>query len=527
MQTDLSTKSTESQIQKVILMIADISGYTRFMFSNQMDLAHSQWVISQFIQAIIKHVEIPLEVAKLEGDAVFLSAVKAGDDASVEEIKQKISEKLISFFEAFSDKIAELNQSNTCACNACQNIHKLKLKLVVHSGEALFYQIDKFFELSGPDVIIVHRLLKNSIKSDEYILLTEAAYQDLALPGNPETLKGQERYEGIGPITTYVHFPQIIEAYVSTTQANHLYSSTLHQLKTAINRHINLFMMDWRLKMRPQLKHGPAHADQETIQEENLARLFTLLRIALGLIFIIGGIKIGFPDDPLTLAASYTNPADGLISPLFAEKIISTCGISISLFLRIQGIFEIITGISMIRGGVNTRMVAGMMALMLWMFVVVNPVAGEIRLSRDIALAGLCLVVALTDLAGRKIDGKFTYRDHAMLMIRLSLAYTFLASALFSEGVFSNPLNSTLPLELIFLLGIFLVLGIFPRWVMLPVVLWMLYLLGASMLDSGIYAGLEALKREIGLLTASYVYFMAGPDRWAWPKRKARQALDS
>ncbi len=56
MQTDLSTKSTESQIQKVILMIADISGYTRFMFSNQMDLAHSQWVISQFIQAILQHV---------------------------------------------------------------------------------------------------------------------------------------------------------------------------------------------------------------------------------------------------------------------------------------------------------------------------------------------------------------------------------------------------------------------------------------------------------------------------------------
>jgi hypothetical protein len=99
------------------------------------------------------------------------------------------------------------------------------------------------------------------------------------------------------------------------------------------------------------------------------------------------------------------------------------------------------------------------------------------------------------------------------------MAYTLIASALFVGGVFNNPLNTTLPIELVFLLGILLGLGVFPRWVMLPIFLWMLYVIGASVVDKGIYWGLEAVKREIGLLAASCVYLIAGPDRRTWSKK--------
>ena len=55
----------------VILLIADISGYTEFMLSHQKALVHSQMVVGELINTIVESVGPSLEVAKLEGDAVF------------------------------------------------------------------------------------------------------------------------------------------------------------------------------------------------------------------------------------------------------------------------------------------------------------------------------------------------------------------------------------------------------------------------------------------------------------------------
>ena len=94
-----------------------------------------------------------------------------------------IGEKLLAFFRLFGEKIGELSQSTTCTCNACAHIEKLRLKVVVHSGEALFHRVLNFVELAGVDVIIVHRLLKNSVNADQYLLLTEAARPDVEFAG--------------------------------------------------------------------------------------------------------------------------------------------------------------------------------------------------------------------------------------------------------------------------------------------------------------------------------------------------------
>ena len=45
------------------LIIADISGYTRYMAANAKTLAHSQTIITELIKTIIRTVELPLEVA--------------------------------------------------------------------------------------------------------------------------------------------------------------------------------------------------------------------------------------------------------------------------------------------------------------------------------------------------------------------------------------------------------------------------------------------------------------------------------
>ena len=198
----------DESIKKVLLMIADISGYTEFMVSEDLEIEHRQQIISQLIKSIIEQVNIPLEIAKLEGDAVFLYAIKLSDAYTWEDVRKSVGEKLIQFFEAFHNKLAEMQKKAFCACGACSNIDILKLKIVVHSGEALFYTIQQFCELSGKDVILTHRLTKNSVTNDEYILMTEPAYSDIEFSDQIAVQEGCENYEHFGEIKTLVHYLQ-------------------------------------------------------------------------------------------------------------------------------------------------------------------------------------------------------------------------------------------------------------------------------------------------------------------------------
>lgn len=258
--------------------------------------------------------------------------------------------------------------------------------------------------------------------------------------------------------------------------------------------------------------------------------MLSLVRISLGIVFVIGGLKLAFPvlfgiPGHEVLAQGYIDPQKGWISPFFAQKITDVLGVPISSFLAGQGWIEMFVGVVMILG-ILTPMVAASMGLMFWSFTVASPVLGEIRLSRDLALAGLCAAVALAgggpwslDRKWRQLSSMYSQRrDLILILVRLSLAFTLITSALFFGGVLDNHLNTTLPLVLVLVIGGLLGAGIFPRWVMLIVFLWMLYLLPADLFEKGLFSGLDSTKRELGFLTAALFYFVAGPDCWARPK---------
>ena len=527
----------QSSIQKnVILLLADISGYTRFMLANQMDLLHGQWVISQLIETIIKHISIPLKIAKLEGDAIFLYAVEEGDGVTLKNIRQQIGQKLPVFLSSFSEKISELTASNTCHCNACQNIQELNLKVVVHAGQAIFYQLDKFTELAGPDVIIVHRLLKNSIDSEKYLLLSESAHNILPLDSDLTFFPSEEVYDELGAIKTFVHIsdetsePALVHNHEHAVhhQQGHPYEGSWFKLRTSLKRTIDVTLVDLKLRKPPQTMQSlrEESGTKSVVRGRNLAHILAFLRIALGVILIFGGIKIAFPVDIDAAVQSYINQETGWISTPFVDLITNGLGLTVASFLQIQGILEILTGLLMIWGGVNTKMVGVMMAFMFWVFTIANPVVGSIRLSRDIALAGLCIAVALTGPTGWALNGRFKYRHELLLLIRLSLAYTLLASVLFTDGVFANPLNTTLPLWLVLTLGLVFLTGILPRWSMLFFFFWMSYVLLFNLgSELHLFWGIEGVKREVGLWAASLVYFLIGTDRWAWPKGSTKDHL--
>ena len=205
--------------RQAVFFIADISGYTKFIFSNGKEIAHSQMVIRELITTLLEEVDLPHQLIRIEGDAIFLYASKDDPDQSWERVSKNLVVNMMTFFKAFANKISELTIHKICNCTACTNIEGLKLKVVVHSGRAAFYRVNEHQELTGTAPIIVHRLLKNSIEADEYILLTESAYNELTLPDG-KVEEGEQTYDDIGTVKTYVYYPPGPEPYVPSPDAN-------------------------------------------------------------------------------------------------------------------------------------------------------------------------------------------------------------------------------------------------------------------------------------------------------------------
>lgn len=186
---------------EMFFVIADISGYTKFMLTSRTEIIHNQGIISDLLNAVIAQIEIPLTIAKFEGDAIFMYAANEGKN-DWQAVKDMLGNKFFAFIEAFDKKLQQLAEANICACQACLGMGKLKLKVLAHYGQALKYEIGGHAELSGVDVIIVHRLLKNHLPVNKYVLLSEAAKQKLTIERTWQ--KTVESYpEDVGDIKVY------------------------------------------------------------------------------------------------------------------------------------------------------------------------------------------------------------------------------------------------------------------------------------------------------------------------------------
>ncbi|HUX23883.1 MAG TPA: DUF2652 domain-containing protein [Burkholderiales bacterium] len=190
------------ELKHVALVIADIGGYTRFITFHKTALLHAQEIISQLLETIVEHAVFPLTLNKLEGDAALMYA-DMGDEQTI--AARDVAGQVMAFFSAFHAKSRELSGSRAnCPCDACQHILDLKLKAVLHHGVVAIKKIRQFEELTGEDVILAHRLLKNGVSKAEYILMT-ASFHHLAgdLPGYRGE-KGKESYADLGVVDTVV-----------------------------------------------------------------------------------------------------------------------------------------------------------------------------------------------------------------------------------------------------------------------------------------------------------------------------------
>ena len=63
--------SAEVAVERALLLLADIRGYTRFMRLHRMNLAHSQDITRRLLEAVVDAAP-ELELVEIEGDAAFL-----------------------------------------------------------------------------------------------------------------------------------------------------------------------------------------------------------------------------------------------------------------------------------------------------------------------------------------------------------------------------------------------------------------------------------------------------------------------
>lgn len=192
--------------RRVVVVLADISGYTQFMVENQMSAVHGQQCITYLIETLIREIDIPLRLQEIEGDALFLYAEDPGSDDGWKQVLKEVPEKLPRFFDAFYQGVVLGMEATPCKCAICRNSKELALKIVVHSGTAVFHEVGGFRKVSGADVILAHRLLKNSVPEKEYLLMSEAAYATMGHHMEGPFVPGTESYDGFGKVNTFVRY---------------------------------------------------------------------------------------------------------------------------------------------------------------------------------------------------------------------------------------------------------------------------------------------------------------------------------
>ncbi|KRD07598.1 hypothetical protein ASE21_19140 [Flavobacterium sp. Root901] len=140
-----------------IVIIPDISGFTEFV--STICLEAGRYITYELLSTLIECNTLDMQISEIEGDAVLF--YKFGDPPSL----SKILNQYEIMLKAFTKKLHQIEEIVG---------HKLglSLKLIAHYGDFSEYNIGGFKKLYGQTIVQSHKLLKNSIKSNTYVLLT-------------------------------------------------------------------------------------------------------------------------------------------------------------------------------------------------------------------------------------------------------------------------------------------------------------------------------------------------------------------
>jgi hypothetical protein len=184
-------------------VLADIGGYTTFL--SEVGIEHAKEITSHLFNGMVK-VSKRWKVGNVEGDCLFLYT-------SSRESPENTFGQVRKLYEDFRASVAEVASGSTCRCGACDRSGDLVLKFVVHQGEFDTHEVAGRRELIGPDVVVAHRLLKNSVPVREYAILT-SPLADVAHASGLPTTPASDEYSDIGAVEyLYVDLQPVREAF--------------------------------------------------------------------------------------------------------------------------------------------------------------------------------------------------------------------------------------------------------------------------------------------------------------------------
>lgn len=188
--------------ESACLLIADISGYTGYLAGVELD--HAQDILADLMGTIVSALRPGFRLAKLEGDAAFTYSITEKVDGSL------LLDTIERCYFGFRRRRRDVRQATSCECNACRRIPDLNLKFVVHHGTILRQRVAGHHELLGPDVILVHRLLKNDVIAstgiEAYTLFSQQCADVMDVDVSALGMRTSvETYEHIGAVPVWVH----------------------------------------------------------------------------------------------------------------------------------------------------------------------------------------------------------------------------------------------------------------------------------------------------------------------------------
>jgi hypothetical protein len=198
------------KIQRGIIIIVDVSGYTGFVKMHAFSIVHAEWLISELMKSIASEFKAPVKLNKLEGDAAMFF-VPINDEDREDELVKLTTQSALYALRAFKMKRDEMLAANLCPCCACPEIGNLSVKTIFHLGEVVEKKILGREELAGDTVIIAHRLLKNSLQSQEYFLMTKPHYESVKSLLDLEAEIIDEPVEGYGTIEIAVIHDKLLK----------------------------------------------------------------------------------------------------------------------------------------------------------------------------------------------------------------------------------------------------------------------------------------------------------------------------
>ncbi len=206
--------------EKSLLFLPDISGYTQFV--QRTETEHSRHVIAELLEVLIEANTQELSLAEVEGDALFF--YKEGEVPSQEKLLAQIE----TMFTSFYSHLKMLEKNRICPCAACAKAPELRLKVVAHGGDLGFIVVQGNRKPFGSQVIEAHRLLKNSIDSDNYALISKDLASYIGLPSHYRSkvfqfANGFDAYDG-----------KKVEYMYALIDPDKLSLSTYHQAKKVV-----------------------------------------------------------------------------------------------------------------------------------------------------------------------------------------------------------------------------------------------------------------------------------------------------